>query len=73
MTIISKDNDISYTSPIKAKTAQEFADKLYIHPNHLNALLKKHTEKNASTHITKSNKCSIFSKVVSTISVIDPL
>jgi len=37
---------INYTSPIQAKTAREFADKLYIHPNHLNALLKKHTGKN---------------------------
>ncbi|WP_158798790.1 AraC family transcriptional regulator [Pedobacter sp. L105] len=42
---------INYTSPIQAKTAQEFADKLLIHPNHLNALLKKHTGKNVSTHI----------------------
>jgi AraC-like DNA-binding protein len=42
---------ISFTSPIQTKTAQEFANKLYIHPNHLNALLKKHTGKNVSTHI----------------------
>lgn len=42
---------INYTSPIQAKTAQEFADKMLIHPNHLNALLKKHTGKNVSTHI----------------------
>ncbi|MEO3408496.1 AraC family transcriptional regulator [Mucilaginibacter sp. CAU 1740] len=42
---------INYTSPIQAKTAQEFADRLLIHPNHLNALLKKHTGKNVSTHI----------------------
>lgn len=42
---------INYTSPIQAKTAQEFADKLLLHPNHLNALLKKHTGKNVSTHI----------------------
>lgn len=42
---------INYTAPIQAKTAQEFADKLLIHPNHLNALLKKHTGKNVSTHI----------------------
>jgi len=42
---------INYSSPIQAKTAQEFADKMLIHPNHLNALLKKHTGKNVSTHI----------------------
>lgn len=42
---------INYTSPIQTKTAQEFADKLFVHPNHLNALLKKHTGKNVSTHI----------------------
>jgi len=42
---------INYTSPIQTKTAQEFADKLLVHPNHLNALLKKHTGKNVSTHI----------------------
>ncbi len=43
--------NINYTTPIQAKTAQEFADRLFIHPNHLNALLKKHTGKNVSTHI----------------------
>jgi AraC-like DNA-binding protein len=43
--------NINYTTPIQARTAQEFADKLFIHPNHLNALLKKHTGKNVSTHI----------------------
>lgn len=42
---------ITYNNPIQARTAQEFADKLFIHPNHLNALLKKHTGKNVSTHI----------------------
>ena len=42
---------ISFTSPIQTKTAQEFANKLYMHPNHLNALLKKHTGKNVSSHI----------------------
>lgn len=42
---------LNYASPIQVKTAQEFADKLLIHPNHLNALLKKHTGKNVSTHI----------------------
>ncbi len=44
-------SNINYTSPIQTKTAQEFADKLFVHPNHLNALLKKHTGKNVSTHI----------------------
>lgn len=44
-------SNINYTSPMKAKTAQEFADKMLLHPNHLNALLKKHTGKNVSTHI----------------------
>ena len=53
---------ITYTSPIQAKTAQEFADKLYIHPNHLNALLKKHTGKNVSTHI--KNKLLEESKIL---------
>ena len=47
----SQVSGINYTSPIQAKTAQEFADKLFIHPNHLNFLLKKHTGKNVSTHI----------------------
>jgi AraC-like DNA-binding protein len=42
---------ITYHNPIQAKTAQEFAEKLYIHPNHLNALLKKHTGRNVSSHI----------------------
>lgn len=53
---------INYTSPIQAKTAQEFADKLLIHPNHLNALLKKHTGKNVSTHI--KNKLLEESKIL---------
>jgi AraC family transcriptional activator of pobA len=42
---------INYTSPIGVKTAKEFAFLLKIHPNYLNALLKKHTGQNASTHI----------------------
>lgn len=37
--------------PIKIKTAKEFANSLSIHPNHLNALLKKHTGENVSKHI----------------------
>jgi AraC-like DNA-binding protein len=58
----SEVSGINYTSPIQAKTAQEFADKLYIHPNHLNALLKKHTGKNVSTHI--KNKLLEESKIL---------
>lgn len=42
---INKDN------PIRIKTAKEFADQLALHPNYLNALLKKQTGQNISTHI----------------------
>ena len=42
---------INATTPIKIKTAKEFASMLAVHPNHLNALLKKHTGQNVSTHI----------------------
>ena len=42
---------INYTSPIRIKTAKEFAASMDIHPNYLNSLLKKHTGQNASTHI----------------------
>ncbi|MGX5854768.1 SDR family NAD(P)-dependent oxidoreductase [Dyadobacter jiangsuensis] len=42
---------INITTPIRIKTAKEFAENLSIHPNHLNALLKKHTGQNVSTHI----------------------
>jgi AraC family transcriptional activator of pobA len=42
---------INYSSPIRIKTAKEFAGSLHIHPNYLNQLLKKHTGQNASTHI----------------------
>jgi len=42
---------INYITPIRIKTAKEFADNLRMHPNYLNALLKKHTGQNASTHI----------------------
>jgi AraC-like DNA-binding protein len=44
-------SNINYTTPIRIKTAKEFALDLSIHPNYLNALLKKHTGQNASTHI----------------------
>lgn len=42
---------INYDNPIRLRTAKEFASNLAIHPNHLNALLKKHTGENVSTHI----------------------
>lgn len=42
---------INYSSPIRIKTAKEFASSLHLHPNYLNQLLKKHTGQNASTHI----------------------
>ncbi|TRW27560.1 helix-turn-helix domain-containing protein [Flavobacterium zepuense] len=42
---------INYETPIRIKTAKEFASDLQMHPNYLNALLKKHTGQNASTHI----------------------
>jgi AraC-like DNA-binding protein len=42
---------INYDHPIRLRTAKEFASSLAIHPNHLNALLKKHTGENVSTHI----------------------
>jgi len=44
-------SNITYNNPIQVRTAQEFSGKLFVHPNHLNALLKKHTGKNVSTHI----------------------
>lgn len=43
--------NINYNSPIRIRTAKEFADKLFVHPNHLNVLLKKHTGLNVSAHI----------------------
>jgi AraC-like DNA-binding protein len=42
---------ISFTSPIRIRTAKEFANSLNIHPNYLNVLLKKQTGKNVSSHI----------------------
>lgn len=42
---------INYSSPIRIKTAKEFANNLNVHPNYLNELLKKHTGQNTSTHI----------------------
>jgi len=43
--------NINYNQPLRIKTAKEFASELNIHPNHLNALLKRHTGQNVSTHI----------------------
>lgn len=37
--------------PIRLRSAKEFAADLAIHPNHLNALLKKHTGQPVSAHI----------------------
>ncbi|GAA4322762.1 response regulator transcription factor [Mucilaginibacter gynuensis] len=47
----SETSNINYSSPIRIKTAKEFAHNLNVHPNYLNELLKKHTGQNASTHI----------------------
>jgi AraC family transcriptional activator of pobA len=44
-------NNINYVNPVRLKTAKEFADELSLHPNHLNALLKKYTGQNVSAHI----------------------
>jgi AraC family transcriptional regulator, transcriptional activator of pobA len=42
---------INYVDPIRLKTARNFAEELAIHPNHLNALLKRQTGLNVSAHI----------------------
>lgn len=42
---------INYNKPLRIKTAKEFAAALAMHPNYLNAVLKKHTGQNVSTHI----------------------
>jgi AraC family transcriptional activator of pobA len=42
---------INYATPIKLRSVKEFAASLDLHPNHLNALLKKHTGQNVSVHI----------------------
>jgi AraC family transcriptional activator of pobA len=42
---------ITNRSPIGIRTVKEFASSLHMHPNYLNALLKKHTGKNVSAHI----------------------
>lgn len=43
--------NINYNTPIRLKTAAEFANSLSIHPNYLNAILKKNTGQNLSIHI----------------------
>ncbi|MDD4994016.1 MAG: helix-turn-helix transcriptional regulator [Paludibacter sp.] len=45
-------SNIRKSIPIRTKTAKEFAAQLSLHPNYLNALLKKHTGQTVSTHIT---------------------
>ncbi|GAB3912255.1 hypothetical protein GCM10028803_55230 [Larkinella knui] len=42
---------INLYTPVKMRTAGEFAEQLGLHPNYLNRLLKKHTGQNISTHI----------------------
>ncbi|MDQ1089856.1 AraC family transcriptional activator of pobA [Siphonobacter sp. SORGH_AS 1065] len=42
---------INLNHPVRLRTAKEFAEELQLHPNYLNALLKKHTGQNISTHI----------------------
>jgi AraC-like DNA-binding protein len=42
---------ISDTNPIRIRTAKEFANNLHMHPNYLNALLKKQTGQNVSAYI----------------------
>lgn len=44
-------SQINYDHPISLKTAKEFAASMGMHPNHLNALLKKYTGENVSTHL----------------------
>jgi AraC family transcriptional activator of pobA len=42
---------INYVNPIRLRTAAAFAEELSLHPNYLNALLKKHTGQHVSAHI----------------------
>jgi AraC family transcriptional activator of pobA len=44
-------SNINCCSPIRIRTAKEFAQNLHMHPNYLNAVLKKHTGQNVSVHI----------------------
>ncbi|GAB4018095.1 helix-turn-helix domain-containing protein [Spirosoma koreense] len=43
--------NLHYAHPVRIRTAREFADDLGVSPNHLNALLKKHTGQPVSAHI----------------------
>jgi len=45
--------NINYLRPIRIKTAKEFAFDLDMHPNYLNAVLKKYTGQNVSALISK--------------------
>lgn len=45
--------NISCESPIRIKTVKEFAAELSLHPNYLNALLKKHTGQTVSSLINE--------------------
>ncbi|MBO9566983.1 MAG: AraC family transcriptional regulator [Niastella sp.] len=42
---------LSAANPLQLKTAKEYAMQLAVHPNYLNAIIKKHTGQNVSTHI----------------------
>jgi AraC family transcriptional regulator, transcriptional activator of pobA len=44
---------LDFRTPIRIKTAKQFAGRLFVHPNHLNMLLKRHTGLNVSAHIKK--------------------
>lgn len=42
---------VNIHQPVRFRTAQEYALQLGLHPNYLNALIKKHTGVSISTHI----------------------
>jgi AraC family transcriptional activator of pobA len=42
---------INLDHPVRIRTAKEFAEQLHLHPNYLNALLKKYTGQNISALI----------------------
>lgn len=44
---------LASATPVRMKTAKDYALHLALHPNYLNAILKKHTGENVSTHIRK--------------------
>jgi AraC-like DNA-binding protein len=47
----SETAQLSGVNPLRLKTATEYATQLAVHPNYLNAIIKKHTGQNVSTHI----------------------